>query len=56
MFLFYLEAKLPIKTALKFQQNYPIVNKVTYLFSKLSTVEKLITFNITNKSYIFLKI
>ena len=56
MLLFHLEGKLPIKTALKFQQYYPIVNKVTYLHPKLSIVEKLIAFNITNKSYIFVQI
>ena len=28
-FLFHLEVELPIKTVLKFQQNCPIVNKVT---------------------------
>ena len=39
-FLFHLEGKLPIKTALKFQQYYPIANKVTYLLPNLSTVEK----------------
>ena len=48
IFLFHLEGKIPIKTALKFQQNFSIVNKVTY-FPKFSTVEKLITFNKTNK-------
>ena len=56
IFLFHVEGKLPIKTELKFQQYYPIVNKVTCLLPKLSTVEKLITFNITNKSYIFVQI
>ena len=56
IFLFHLEGKLPIKTALKFQQYYPIVNKVTYLLPNLSTVGKLITFNIINKSYIFVQI
>ena len=56
IFLFHLKGKRPTKAALKFQQYYPIVNKVTYLFPKLSTVEKLITFNITNKSYIFVQI
>ena len=49
IFLFHLEGKLPIKTALKFQKYFPIVNKVTDLLPKLSTVEKLIIFNITNK-------
>ena len=48
-FLFHLQSKLPVKTALKFQQYYPSVNKVTYLLPKLSTVENLITLNITNK-------
>ena len=42
---FHLEGNVSIKTALKFQQYYHIVNKVTYLLPKLSTVEKLITFN-----------
>ena len=55
-FLFHLEGKLPIKTALKFQQYYPIVNKFTYLLPKLKTMEKIITFNITNKSHIFVLI
>ena len=48
-FLFHLKSKLPVKTALKLQQYYPSVNKVTYLLPKLSTVENLITLNITNK-------
>ena len=37
---------LPRKTALKFQQYYPMANNVTYLLPKLLTVEKLVTFNI----------
>ena len=37
-FLFHLEGKHPIKTALKFQQYFPIVNKVTYLLPKFLTV------------------
>ena len=53
IFLFHLEGKLPIKTASKFQRYYPILIKVTYLLPKLSTVGTLITFNITNKSYIW---
>ena len=52
-FLFHLQSKLPVKTVLKFQRYYPSVNKVTYLLPKLSTVENLITLNITNKSCIF---
>ena len=52
IFLFHLEGKLPIKTALKFQQYYPIVNKVTYLLPKLSTVEKFITFSFIKKLYL----
>ena len=50
-FLFHLECKLLLKTALKFKQYYPTVNKVKYLLPKLSTVEKSITFNIANKFY-----
>ena len=38
-FLFHLEGKLPVKTVLKFQQYYPIVNKVKYHLPILSTVE-----------------
>ena len=34
IFLYHLEGKLPVKTALKFQQYYPIVNKVKYLLPK----------------------
>ena len=56
IFLFHYEGKLPIKTALKFQKYFPIVNKITDLLPKLPTVEKLIIFNITNKSYIFVQI
>ena len=36
--LFHLEGKHPIKTVLKFQQYFPIVNKVTYLLPKFLTV------------------
>ena len=50
IFLFHLEGKLPLKTVLKFQQWYSNVNKVTCLLPKSPTVEKLITFNIANKS------
>ena len=53
---FHLEGNVSIKTALKFQQYYHIVNKVTYLLPKLSTVEKLISFNMASKSYIFVQI
>ena len=55
-FLFHLEGELPTKTALKFQQYYPIVNKVKYLFPKLSTVEKLLTSNIKNINFIIVQI
>ena len=53
---FHLEGNVSIKTALKFQQYYHTVNKVTYLLPKLSTVEKLISFNMASKSYIFVQI
>ena len=48
--------KLPIKTTLKFQQYYPILNKVKHLLPKLPTVEKLIISNIANKSFILVQI
>ena len=55
IFLFNLEDKLSIKTALKFQI-LPYYKQSYTLLPILSSVGKLITFIIANKSYIFIQI